>query len=505
MGSSSMPASSLPTPPDGGWGWVVVFSSFLLHIIADGISYSFGIFLRPFIDTFDSGRAQTSMVQSLMIGSTLCAGPIASVLTNRYGCRAVTIGGSLLAATAFIISAWAPNLIFLYISLGVVSGIGLGLMYLPAIVSVTFYFEKKRSFATGLAVCGSGVGTFAIAPLTEVLLQEYGWRGAILLQAGLILNCCICGALFRPLEEEKIEEEEEVSKEIEPISAPAKEHINIKMTRKDAFYSASLENIPMYKSDPALYKASIASIPREDYEEPSKPCSEIKNMMDFTLFLNPFFVMFAVSNFFTSIGFYVPYAYLKDRAVLEGHSDAKATLLLSIVGVANTVGRVVFGFLSDRKFINRLMLYNTALFICGIATAFSTISSAYPFLVTYAVFFGVLVGVYVSLTSVVIVDLLGLDKLSDAFGLILLFQGVATVAGPPIAGSIYDKTKSYVGPFALTGAMIGVSGFMLYAVPFVRRYIDKKEGVNARDVMMGMRVSSDAKIDGNDEEQEKCV
>ena len=80
------------------------------------------------------------------------------------------------------------------------SGLGLGMIYLPAIVSVTYYFEKRRSFATGLAVCGSGVGTFIFAPLAKGLLDEYGWRGATLIEAGLLLNCCICGALFRPLE-----------------------------------------------------------------------------------------------------------------------------------------------------------------------------------------------------------------------------------------------------------------------------------------------------------------
>jgi len=74
------------------------------------------------------------------------------------------------------------------------------MIYLPAIVSVTYYFEKRRSFATGLAVCGSGIGTFIFAPLAKALLDEYGWKGATLIEAGLLLNCCICGALFRPLE-----------------------------------------------------------------------------------------------------------------------------------------------------------------------------------------------------------------------------------------------------------------------------------------------------------------
>jgi len=78
-------------------------------------------------------------------------------------------------------------------------GFGFGLIYLPAIVSVTCYFEKKRSLATGIAVCGSGLGTFVFAPLIEHLIVEYGWRGAILIIAGLVLNCAILGALFRPV------------------------------------------------------------------------------------------------------------------------------------------------------------------------------------------------------------------------------------------------------------------------------------------------------------------
>ncbi|CAG2054288.1 unnamed protein product [Timema podura] len=68
-------------------------------------------------------------------------------------------------------------------------GIGFGLIYLPAVVCVGYYFETKRSLATGIAVCGSGFGTFAFAPLATMLLENFGWRGANIILAGLILNC----------------------------------------------------------------------------------------------------------------------------------------------------------------------------------------------------------------------------------------------------------------------------------------------------------------------------
>jgi MFS family permease len=51
-------------------------------------------------------------------------------------------------------------------------------VYLPAIVAVGYYFEQKRALATGISVCGSGVGTFLFAPLATYLLEQYGWQGA---------------------------------------------------------------------------------------------------------------------------------------------------------------------------------------------------------------------------------------------------------------------------------------------------------------------------------------
>ena len=56
------------------------------------------------------------------------------------------------------------------------AGIGFGLMYLPCIVMVGFYFDKKRALATGIAVCGAGIGTFVLAPIVNFLVSEYSWK-----------------------------------------------------------------------------------------------------------------------------------------------------------------------------------------------------------------------------------------------------------------------------------------------------------------------------------------
>lgn len=83
------------------------------------------------------------------------------------------------------------------------------------------------------------------------------------------------------------------------------------------------------------------------------------------------------------------------RAKLAGIDADKAALLLSVIGIANTAGRVIFGFLSDRPWVNRLFLYNTALTICGAATALSPVlGGTYGLLVAYAAVFGVFIGEY---------------------------------------------------------------------------------------------------------------
>jgi len=81
----------------------------------------------------------------------------------------------------------------------VFAGLGFGMIYLPAIVSVTCYFDKFRSLATGIAVCGSGLGTFIFSPLVDFLVKGYGWKITVAVISCLVFMCTLFGMLFRPL------------------------------------------------------------------------------------------------------------------------------------------------------------------------------------------------------------------------------------------------------------------------------------------------------------------
>ncbi|KAL1494287.1 hypothetical protein ABEB36_009910 [Hypothenemus hampei] len=574
--------SESPPPPDGGWGWMVVFGSFMIHVITDGVTYSFGIFYDEFLDYFKEGKALTSWILSILVGVTLCSGPISSSLVNRWGCRAVTIAGAILASVCMVVSFWAQNVITLCITIGIGAGFGFGLIYLPAIVSVTMYFEKKRSLATGIAVCGSGFGTFIFAPIISKLLSEYGWRGSILIIAAIILECILFGALFRPLENEPVTKKEEVllvksceakvdihvseqnfseygpammlndnnqmhrphsvahftlpktyKQELngnvagkiqtndatrlalsQPMLTQSEHHRHHHrhlgpMNKPDIFYQGSLMNIPSYRSRLDLkhgesglerrhssfgykFKRPRSSIEDDDDEEEEDtklcgviPCSPetkdtLRAMLDFSLFKNPIFILFSASNLLTSIGFNIPYVYLVPKAKEIGINIEMAGMLISIIGASNTIGRIVLGYLSDKPWINRLQVYNWCLTLCGIATFVSAFCFAFYSLAIYSAVFGFTIGAYVGLTSVILVDLLGLENLTNAFGLLLLFQGIASLIGPPIAGSLFDITKSYDPGFCLAGSAIALSGLILFFIPPVQKWQRNKLNRNTK-------------------------
>lgn len=181
------------------YGWVIVFASFMCNMIVDGIAYTFGVFLGEFVKYFGEGKGKVAIVGSLLSGVYLSAGPVVSALANKYGCRAVCIAGALISCVAFVLSTFSTSVNMLMLTYGVMGGFGFGLIYLPAVVAVGYYFETKRSLATGIAVCGSGFGTFLFAPFAQFLLEHFDWKNANLILAGLILNCAIFGAMMRPL------------------------------------------------------------------------------------------------------------------------------------------------------------------------------------------------------------------------------------------------------------------------------------------------------------------
>jgi len=225
-------------------------------------------------------------------------------------------------------------------------------------------------------------------------------------------------------------------------------------------------------------RISIREIVTPHRGQPSKGFwGDVKNAMvqmtDLSLFKDPVYVLIALSNFLTNVGYDMPRVFLPDRAEsVGGISKSAASWLLSIWGISNTVGRVLIGYVSDydRVAPHRLLIYIVSLLLCGVVNVLSVFCHDYATLVVYSALFGASLSTYISLTSVILVDLLGLERLTNAFGLLLFFQGVGAIVGPPLGGWIVDSTGHYAPSFIFAGGALFVSGAVLFPILCLRKF-----------------------------------
>ena len=82
-------------------------------------------------------------------------------------------------------------------------GFGIGVLFIVAVIPISYYFDKRQSFAMGIATCGIGAGFTCYPQLSKWLIELYGWRGSLLISSGLMLNCLIFCALMKPLDGRK--------------------------------------------------------------------------------------------------------------------------------------------------------------------------------------------------------------------------------------------------------------------------------------------------------------
>ena len=96
-----------------------------------------------------------------------------------------------------------------------VTGFGMGFVYLPASVMVNYYFYHRRGLANGISCSGSGAGILILSPLADFLAEYYGWKGCLIIMAGVALQCVMCGVLMRPLNAKVVRCNPEAIKELQ--------------------------------------------------------------------------------------------------------------------------------------------------------------------------------------------------------------------------------------------------------------------------------------------------
>ncbi|XP_044741742.1 monocarboxylate transporter 12 [Chrysoperla carnea] len=191
-------------PPDGGYGWAIVFGAFLVQFWVAGLVKSYGVLFVEVMETFsDSSASVASWIPAILSCLCLALAPLTSALCQKFSCRSVVFTGGIFCALGLTLSYFATSLVHLFFTFGVLTGIGGGLSTTPGIVMVSQYFDKHRALANGICVSGTAAGSFVFPLLIEHLCEAFGFHGTILLLGGCMLHVCVSATLYKPLKAQK--------------------------------------------------------------------------------------------------------------------------------------------------------------------------------------------------------------------------------------------------------------------------------------------------------------
>ncbi len=166
MSSSSVP-SSFPNR------WIIAIAAFLMQI-ALGSVYAWSVFLNPVIKLYGVPKAQANLTFSIVLLALGITAGFGGYFNNRFGPRVVATAGGILYGLGVILAgltASTHNLLLLYLTYGVIGGIGIGLGYIVALAMLIKWFPDRRGFITGLAVAGFGAGAVFTGQIAAPLVD----------------------------------------------------------------------------------------------------------------------------------------------------------------------------------------------------------------------------------------------------------------------------------------------------------------------------------------------
>ncbi|XP_038140851.1 monocarboxylate transporter 13 [Cyprinodon tularosa] len=402
--------------PDGGWGWVLLLAMFVSTSLVFGLMRSLGVFFVEFVQYFEESAQAISWISSIGLAAQQFFSPLGAALCNAYNTRLVVMAGGFLSGLGLILASQATCLVHLYLTMGLISGLGWGLVFTPMLATVMANFTRRRALAVGLGFSSIGLSSFAFNPLFQLLVETYAWRGALLILGGLSLNIVVCGALIRP----------ECSSK-----APAKVESQSKQSCSDMLQRVS------------------------SYLEVSLLCE--RPYLTYTLGVT-----------FFNFGYFVPYFHLVAHSRQVGFSEYRAAFIMSAAGVTDIFGRIASGWFSDLghfRIIHLLTLWTVLAGTFIILLPVSSLSGSYTALMIISLLYGFCSGALTSLVFAVVPMIMGVERMMGGLGLLQLIESSAGLLGTPLSGWLRDITGNYVASFMVAGSFVLLGSLTMTTLP----------------------------------------
>ncbi|XP_046650713.1 monocarboxylate transporter 10-like [Daphnia pulicaria] len=440
-------------PPDGGLhAWFIVFASFLTNGIIFGIHNCYGIiYLRLRMELERTGVAdaalKASLVGSLSIGMTFFVSPLAGILIDSIGLRRTAVLGGAIATVGMLASSFAlAHVEALYLTYGVLFGAGTSLAYNPSLVILGHYFRKRLGLVSGLVTAGSSVFTFTLPFFLEFILG-LGLEATLRILAGMMGLLMVCAVTFVPRLPPTIE----------------------------------------------INGAGTA--------EGSAGCSRLwKKYINFSIWKNKKYVIWAIAIPIAMLGYFVPYVHLVSY-VKDVLPEADGKVLVLCIGLSSGIGRLIFGKVGDHPKVNRVILQQIAFLSIGVVTMLLTLANSFTWFIILCLFLGLFDGCLIALVGPIAFDFCGPKNASQAIGFLLGLHSLPMTTGPTVAGAMYGALKSYRIPFLLAGCPLIICAFIMLLIHRVKDQdveSDESDGsVGSANNSIKRKSSSKPDVNGN--------
>ncbi|KAG0250316.1 hypothetical protein BG011_008491 [Mortierella polycephala] len=385
-----------PTPmtfPDGGFGWLVVFGAFMIQFCGFGFNFSWGIYQEYYIkeNIFPGATlSQVSWVGGIGASSVFLTGPFQGSMVSYFGLRPVIAAGIVISACGVILASFATTLWQVYLTQGLLFGLGAGKAYLvfksmsifTSIAIPIQWFDKKRGLASGITAAGSGAGGAVLAPLNRFLISKVGYKWA-LRTMGFVFIAVVFSVLFciRP-------------------------------------------RIPVNKRGGPLF--------------------------DFKLFKDRGFITMYLMGVLVTFGYLTPVFLLPNYITDLGMDPTTGATLVAVFSGVNAISRIALGIAADRFGRFNVLFLCTAM--SGLACyIFWLNTKGLAMAVVFVIFYGINGGGFISLFPVVAAEIMGVQRMTAAVGLLYSGNLFGNLLGAPIASAIATASGSYAWAIVFAG------------------------------------------------------
>ena len=395
--------------------WIVLISGVFLQTAVGGI-YAWSTFVPHLVNYHGLSRGETGLIFGVQVLLFAVTTVPAGRLLERFGPRLIASIGALLFGTGFILASFAGDSFpALLLSLGLTSGIGIGLVYVCPLTTGMKWFPKNRGLVTGAAVAGFGLGAILLSQVAEFFLIKEGMTVYEVFR--------IVGFSFGGL----------------------------------AFFSALFLSFP---------------------KEKERTRTRVESNNDKKLILSPIFLVIAFGMFAGTFSGLLVSAHLKPFLLFQGASESAAVLAISLFAIGNTTGRLLWGIIHDKIGSRRSVLFSLGClvaalgFLAILATQPTTLLIS-PLIILIGFGFGGCFVIYVS----AITNVFGVNQMPKLYPICFVGYGVAALISPAAGGWLIDRFDSYTQAFSLSAVLITLA--ILFAWMIDRRQWTRPEVVKA--------------------------